>query len=66
MDADGLKAIVDLLDKVTTIGILMAAWLWERRERTTITNMYISDMRRFSRREIKPAPDDAERRSRIE
>lgn len=59
MDAEGLGAIVELLDKITTIGILIAAWLWERKERTLITNMYIQDMRRFARRG-KPSIEDDE------
>jgi hypothetical protein len=58
VETDALKTIVDLLDKVTTIGILLAAWLWERRERTAITNMYIADMRRFARRGGMPPSED--------
>lgn len=50
METDSLKAIVELLDKITTIGILMAAWLWERRERTSITTQYLQDMRRLAAR----------------
>jgi hypothetical protein len=59
METNGLSAIVELLDKITTIGILIAAWLWERKERTLITNMYIQDMRRFARRG-RPLIDDDE------
>ena len=49
MEDQTFTAIVDLLDKIGTIGILVAAWLWERRERVAITTAYIEDMRRFSR-----------------
>lgn len=55
METDGITSIVELLDRLGTIGILVAAWLWERKERTTITNLYIQDMRRLARR---ARPDD--------
>ena len=60
METDGLQTIVDLLDKITTIGVLMAAWLWERRERTAVTAMYIADMRRFARRGGMPPSEEDE------
>jgi hypothetical protein len=55
VDTEALKAVVDLVDKVTTIGILLAAWLWERRERTAITTAYLNDMRRLLK--VPPAAD---------
>jgi hypothetical protein len=58
MDESNVGLLVELLDRLGTIGILVFAWLWERKERTTITNMYLQDMRRLVRRKDDDPADE--------
>lgn len=58
MDESSIKLAVELLDRLGTIGIVVLAWLAERKERLHITSMYLQDMRRLVRRRDESDDDN--------